>query len=1539
LSSGSGVSAKETHLGRFDMQQLTKQLVAAALIHGIAWTPLSHAAVPLTTTSTPMQAIPPNVQALPARPLIMLNMSKDHQLFYRAYNEYSDYNRDGEPDGTYLHTVRYSGYFDSRKCYSYSSTAGRFVPAAVLADSTNLCTGDWHGNFLNWATMTRADVVRKVLYGGQRSTDTATLTVLERASLPMDAHSFAKHYANLPTATADRPNISRLTPFSETEVTFCNTTLGNNSAVSHTNTNPPLLRAARGNYALWNAHERRQCRWLEEDNIWDADGGGNGNDPTITGFPAAGNYPSRTTQGLDSSVNSDFIVRVEVCNAARRGDERCRTYPAGSLKPIGLLQEYGENDQAEFGLMTGSFSRNTSGGVLRKNASSFGNEVNHTTMTNGTSPGDGTFRAVDGIVRALDRLKVFGFRYSDATYSANDNAARTDTFCDFQTIGLADDSCASWGNPLGEIYIEALRYLAGKTPSLSYGNNADAKGALMGLTVASWADPLGDRGTTHRDTFGAGQCRPVSAVNFNASVISYDKDTTAPFADLRSSPSLSSAVNAIGVTEGITGTSRFVGSNGSLNDSACTAKSIGDLWSVQGLCPTAPAYRGSFSLAGAAYWANTNAIRDVPTGLTSLETDRAFRVRSYAVALAPGVPRIEVRTGGATPLSAIIQPSYRLAHPTRGVGSGTMVDFRVISQTATGGRYLIVWEDSEQGGDYDSDVTGILEWSLSGTQLSVTTRTLADATANPQGFGYTISGTNADGEHFHSGILGFNYTDSTGIAVTRTDGTAHPNVNASGGCSNCNRNQDPSRATYTVRGNPAGSLQDPMWYAAKWGGFRNSDKVATGTPSATALWDSVVNGTGNAGSDGVPDTYFEVFNPDQLEVSLRQVFDSAVTGSNAAPAVSSSQLVSDGLKYVASFDPAKLNGDVQAFGLDSSGNFKTDQDWSVGTQLSGVTATSRQIITNNQTAGIAFNWGTISTSTNAAYLTLLKGSPAIDNAAAQRLVNFVRGDRSVEGDNGIRTRNPENIMGPVVNSAPWIQGRPTARFRNSQHPGYATFAAANANRTKLLWVGAGDGMLHSFNAENGTPMMSYVPESIVPRLQNLTTLNQVTAFVDGSPFTADVDISSPSATPAWRTYVFGSLGRGGRSVYALDATDVSSLNAGSASSVFKWQFSNADDEDLGHVLSDINIGNGTGQASPVVKLQDGRFAVVIGNGAGSTTGKAALFILPVQGPTGAGSWTGRYEKIVLDNGTGNGLSTPSLLDTNNDGMADTAYVGDLKGNLWKINLSSATPSSWGSAYTASGNAVPLYVATSASTGSPRLPITGAPQFTFSSRGGLMITFATGRAVQNGDFPKTDRIQRVFSIWDRPAFATGARNLPNATGTLTLVQRTATRLTTGQVTVTGPAIDYTNATPTSAKDGWYFDFPGVSEMVVSNMEYRATNVAFTSIRPPVSTSCEKAPQATFYLLDPDTGLPDSSALGTVTDPLTGNIIYVAGVPVADQRIRIVTDVTNRTTAGGGPACPEGSAALRLVGKTEDRSLCFRQANARFQWREIPGLRTK
>ena len=117
--------------------------------------------------------------------------------FYKAFTDFDDLDADGVVDTTYKNSFEYAGYFDSYKCYQYDNTLKYFVPMSVTADKYCSGTNLWSGNFLNWATMSRVDEVRKVLYGGLRAIDTATNTVLERSYLANDAHSFAKYYEGM----------------------------------------------------------------------------------------------------------------------------------------------------------------------------------------------------------------------------------------------------------------------------------------------------------------------------------------------------------------------------------------------------------------------------------------------------------------------------------------------------------------------------------------------------------------------------------------------------------------------------------------------------------------------------------------------------------------------------------------------------------------------------------------------------------------------------------------------------------------------------------------------------------------------------------------------------------------------------------------------------------------------------------------------------------------------------------------------------------------------------------------------------------------------------------------------------------------------------------------------------------------------------------------------------------------------------------------------------------------------------------------------
>jgi type IV pilus assembly protein PilY1 len=1463
--------------------------------------------------------VPPNVADLKRQPMVVLNMSKDHQLFYRAYNEYTDIDFDGVPDTTYNHSINYYGYFDYSKCYQYDGT--KYVPTAVTANK--YCAAQWSGNFLNWATMARVDIVRKVLYGGFRSTDTGAQTVLERAYLPSDAHSFAKYYngADLPqltpyTAAQVAPRIVAgvfATPVGG--ITICNTTLGGGGAnrYSHTNTNPPLMRVAFGDFSLWNANERWQCYWNEEKGNGAAY---NSNQPAITGLPSASFNPVRANMGLPNNGSGpDFIVRVEVCNPALLGTENCTKYPSGNYKPVGLMHEFGAKDQAEFALITGSFSNNISGGVLRRNMNSFMTEINKDT--------NGAFNAVQGIAYTLNRMRIYGYDYNDGSYAGDiDNGGN---WCTYQLTGLVNNQCTSWGNPIGEMYLESLRYLAGKTATPGFA--AGPKDAALGLNTEAWIDPYTRPGLSAAARaelelkFGKAQCRPMSVLNFNASAISYDLDNMAGLADLGDGTgNITTLLNKIGADEGINGTQRLVGrvigGTAAEQNRLCDLKNVNSLANVDGICPDAPGYKGSYSLAGLAYWAHTNRIRtDYPATKKGPLT-----VDTYSIALNPGTPIINIVAGNGA--RALIQPAYRLV-TGGGVGGGTLVDFRIVTQTPTYGKYLIVWEDSEQGGDYDQDVTGTLEYTVVGNTLSIRTYVFAAATANPQGFGYVISGTDRNGPHFHSGILGFNYNDSTNLPVVSTNPAK---LNASGGCQNC-QNQDPaSTANYNIVGGNLGALPDPLLLAAKWGGFKDDVNSPTKVPGSANRWD-VQKQNGSLGSDGVPDNYYVVYRPDLLETALRNVFGKISDSSNASPAVSFPVLNSriGGLiqKYALTYSSDTLSSQLRSYVQTGTDSFSNVYSYSAGGNLALKTSAQRQIVTNVGQKGVAFTYPAINAlpTVGAAYLSNLSGTTTA--ASTTDLIEYLRGDRTKEQTAGAYRKRPsDTIIGPVINSNPWIQGTPSAALFGKNYPKYEDFIGAQKARTKLIWIGSDDGMLHGFSADNLEPVLSYVPEPIVSNVKKYAdpSITSVTALMDGNISTADLHTVSGTPTLAdWRTYLFASVGRGGKGIFALDVTDPSSLVQNSASNIFKWQFTSADDADLGYVLSESGINPDTGQPGNVVRMPNGKFAYIMGNGVDSSSGKAALFIVYAEGPninpvTNTSSWTGQYEKIVLDSGTGNGLMQPFWVDSDDDGVVDTIYAGDLKGNMWKVDVKSPIPSNWKPAY---GPDKPLYKATT--NNGTALPITGAPAIAFHPAGGVVVVFGTGKSINASDFPNTAVQQRVYGIRD---FGYSVSTPPNISNINDLEQRTWTFDTDGNpFQAANTAFDW------NLKKGWYANIPYSSGMAIRNMLFAqdgSTDIGIPLIFPTAGNInvptqvCANDVFGAYLQIDAIKGIQTTESFGP-----NGQIGYAT----VDQHFTIVRNNLN------------DKISQTIVGNSGSKTTLPRnKTTTRLYWREIPGVRT-
>ncbi len=1632
--------------------------IACALL---AAAQLSAQATPLDV-STPREGVPPNIVTTANKPMMMITASKDHLLFGPVYSDFEDLDADGVIDTTFKPTFKYYGYFDATKCYSYDTATGAFNPAA-LATQTTITAGGvssvkfscpssqryWAGNFLNWATMTRLDIVRKMLYGGYRSTDANGSTVLMGSRLVWDAHSFVKYYKEA--------DVRDYTPFTTADLTKAtgpnaNVYAGLSMCITGSSEDPkasrPIMRLVKGNVRFWSTVEITLCRWRGSPDNYsagtfgpklaryynDANKGNGGVQHEIT-------IPDRTADGASySGIGPDLNVAVKVCVPTLLGDERCQAFPADSssnYKPYGLLQEFGYPKTAgsaarvEFGLITGSYDLNHTAGALRKNIRDLDDEINRSTgvfchsassgcsatLADGRSTGNGAIKTFDSIILYGRTANTYGQGNTPST--------------------SGEGNLPAWGNPIGEMVVQALQYYAynGSTPTptnpSSTGNDSNT-----GLPVVSWADPLAT--SSARTKYGNAVCRPLNILAFSSSTLSFDGQADTPFGTLPNRDgNLDAYVNKIGVAEGINGTIRSIGSVSGKglttadDQNSCAAKTVGQLSSVNGICPEAPAMGGTYQVAGAALYGNTARIRNLTSPPSDIGTvENALKVRTMSASLSGGAPRIDIPIPGSNPVRYV----YITPESVQGGGKvSAPLTFASINSGATYGSFIVTWNDVLMGGDYDMDITGFLRYDLvqnasspSGWDVRITTDipAVCGGAAGTHGFsviGVQRNGASANGRyltHQHGGnnntygslsgmpppseylcdasntaYLNTNITvggvtkkyKDTVCSVTGNGQTGDPNItNKPNYCSV--KNEDyPVTMVFNMVGESDALIKDPLFYAAKYGYFKSSTKNADGTftnvsmPSNQESWDSV-RSDGSPGQDNVPDGYFLARRPEILEAQLRRALDAAAKDSNAAPAVSAAQLVSDTFKYVAKFDSTTVTGALEAYKVDSSGNFPQTYSWEAGALLDSVSPGSRKIITNSgngSNAGVAFRWESLP----ADYVTQMTTASAnrLSTTNAQLTLNYVRGDQSLEGLTALRQRG-NTLLGPIVNGTPWIQDRPNATIVGDAS--YTQFYAGQRNRDKLLWVAANDGMLHAFNTENGAEVFGYVPGALANRLVEIpmqrgtsarTRVNNanftldasetqpsglVWPYVDGNPFTADVKVSSGSSA-AWKTYLFGTLGRGGKALFALDVTDPTQLSESNAANIFKWQFTSDDDADLGYIVGDVSVHRTTNQALPVVKLNNGKYALLLGNGVQSSAGKAALFIIYVDGPAASGLWSAtgqpmRYKKIVVDAGAGNGLAMPRWEDLDGNGTADVAYAGDLKGNLWKFDLSSATDSNWDVAYKSGSTNLPLFRAVQTTgTGNnavtTALPITIAPQTLFMAQGGILVTFGTGNAFESSDFPNTGLTQRVYGIWDRPTMgAVGGRALPSSNAS-TLVSRTYTRDSAGNVYVSSSGtLDW------ATHDGWYFSLPGSAEAVLSDMAFNAGVLTMVGVRPKsAANQCTDTPNSTLYAIDPISGKPERTVQGSIV--LNTLKVNVAGREIGDQKVRVVTDRTKRpftnackagepgcTCSGStctkeSPTCGPGQGAKRVTGRNADATMCY-SMSPRMQWRDIPGLRT-
>lgn len=435
-------------------------------------------------------------------PLIMLMLGRDHSMYYEAYNDLTDLDEDGVIDNMFTPHVVYDGIFESNWCYKYDKEAGdkafyMAVPA-LNKGSTNkpvyYCNGSyWSGNFLNYVTSSRMDIVKRILIGGQRFSNidicrnqqtgyegtyqgcfrngqgfaNVNIPMISRQYIPRDTHVWAKVY--------NQQDIDDRFPEKDYKLTMwvpSGELDGENAMFGNVGRNLIIVteNAVRNYGGIGSYLDLVKDRNNETKHVyvwdWVARESNNDHGALIIDNNTTSLNEPHTTNGHRRVTAHDFFLVVESCNKSTIKSNnapmpaRCREYSENKMNTIGLLQEFSKfsGSDAYFGLITASWnnaatswnSTSQSGGDSQKPAT-LRSEIVDLTVNN-TQIVQDTGEFVNGsLMAAINQLSLSvnentvgstshtSVAWGDcAIYSGNDRTTPT------KIAG----GCRDWGNPL-----------------------------------------------------------------------------------------------------------------------------------------------------------------------------------------------------------------------------------------------------------------------------------------------------------------------------------------------------------------------------------------------------------------------------------------------------------------------------------------------------------------------------------------------------------------------------------------------------------------------------------------------------------------------------------------------------------------------------------------------------------------------------------------------------------------------------------------------------------------------------------------------------------------------------------------------------------------------------------------------------------------------------------------------------------------------------------------------------------------------------------
>ena len=671
---------------------------------------------------------PFGIAGLGVAPLVMLTVGREHNLFTEAYSDYTDIDGDGQLDIMFDPSISYYGLFDPKFCYkyqsgtsnltnvpdastpnsSYSKFPGYWYPVAIATDSgavsldmwantdrpsrtVKICSGTWSGNFLNYVTASRIDVIRKVLYGGTRvysSTKGSELasgsakttkyngsSLLAHSRVIRDSHSWGKVFSDLMydqkfrvsqfTDLTDTGNAEDAWFFVVASPDSPNQADNNDGNDNSYRWSTSYLRYAKVHNAgmpgrapssqntdpayIWDWASRQTFNQDSNDAI------GSKNQKKIDRSKKTEGSTTKNESLFSSTVQTRGIA-VVACTEQFHDNDNCYNYGTEAepiWQPIGLLQQYGQGDKPrmKFGLISGGWEKNIQTGILRANIGDFNSEI-HYDNTSSHVAGDfnfGTIKcsgvsdngagAICGIVATFDRMNISAKESGSSNLGGYPNGGGVYNKCsrsvDDTLVKMYNQSggrCHDWGNPVGKMLYQTAKYFKGVDLD---DQKSDFEEAQLKIGHVTRSDPYPKGSSTYC-------AKPVSLLiadenisfdsNYNNST-PYSGDTSAILGET------ASVSNEYGLAEGSYFMGQVSGKDSGEYEFIPSRKHITNLSQVIGLAPSVAFSFGSYNVAGVASLYSKNKLRESegPNGKKA-----NLYLSTYVVAMKPNVPQINI---------------------------------------------------------------------------------------------------------------------------------------------------------------------------------------------------------------------------------------------------------------------------------------------------------------------------------------------------------------------------------------------------------------------------------------------------------------------------------------------------------------------------------------------------------------------------------------------------------------------------------------------------------------------------------------------------------------------------------------------------------------------------------------------------------------------------------------------------------------------------------------------------------------------------------